>query len=107
MSVRPIEYFKIPESILNKKPSADLWKGQTDEEQLGFSYYEVDHLLYYMVDRRYTSKELLEDGFDEDFISKVRNMIQSSQFKRRLPVIAKLSQRTIDRDFNYARDWGY
>lgn len=33
-------------------------------------------------------------------------LVRDSQFKRRLPVIAKLSERTIDRDFRYARDWG-
>ncbi len=97
----------VPEAILNKPPSADLWSGQTDEGQLGFTYAEVDRLLIAMIDRRRSVDELIEAGFDTTFIQRIQEMIRSSQFKRRLPVIAKVSPRTIDRDFNYARDWGF
>ena len=96
----------VPEVIVQKKPSADLWAGQTDEGELGFSYREVDRLLYLMVDERYSRPELIASGFPERFVDEVTLRIMNSQFKRRLPVIAKLSQRTIDRDFRYARDWG-
>lgn len=96
----------VPKEIVDKKPSADLWLGQSDEEELGFTYEEVDRLLYYLVDKRYTDKELIKLGFDKDFIKKVIKKIQASQFKRKLPIIAKISERTIDRDFRYARDWG-
>jgi len=96
----------VPEVIVRKRPSADLWQGQTDEEELGFSYREVDSLLYLMVDQRYSQPELLAAGFPEGFVDEVTLRIMNSQFKRRLPVIAKVSQRTIDRDFRYARDWG-
>jgi len=96
----------VPEVIVRKKPSADLWVGQTDEGELGFSYREVDKLLYFMVDERYSRPELTAAGFPERFIDDVTLRIMNSQFKRRLPVIAKISQRTIDRDFRYARDWG-
>lgn len=67
---------------------------------------EVDRLLYFMVDRRYEIPELLHLGFDEPFVRAVYRKIQSSQYKRRPPVIAKISARTIDRDFRYPRDWG-
>ncbi|MBI2998794.1 MAG: NAD+ synthase [Deltaproteobacteria bacterium] len=96
----------VPDVIVQKKPSADLWVGQTDEGELGFTYREVDKLLYLMVDGRYSRQELVEAGFPEPFIDEVTLRIMNSQFKRRLPVIAKVSQRTIDRDFRYARDWG-
>ena len=96
----------VPEPIVAKQPSADLWVGQTDEAELGFGYREVDELLYCMVDLRYARGELLDAGFAEPFVDRVQQMVQTSQFKRRLPVIAKVSQRTIDRDFRYARDWG-
>ena len=99
-------HIRIPEKIVQKKPSADLWLGQSDEEELGFTYEEVDRLLYHLVDKRYSEEALIELGFEKDFITKVIRKIQSSQFKRKLPVIAKLSERTIDRDFRYARDWG-
>lgn len=100
------EAIGVPEVIVQKKPSADLWTGQTDEGELGFSYREVDRLLYLMVDERYSRPELIAAGFSERFIDDVTLRIMNSQFKRRLPVIAKVSQRTIDRDFRYARDWG-
>jgi NAD+ synthase len=80
--------------------------GQTDEGELGFTYREVDQLLYLMVDHRYTKPELITAGFLEPFVDDVAQRIMTSQFKRRLPVIAKVSQRTIDRDFRYSRDWG-
>ena len=96
----------VPDVIVQKKPSADLWADQTDEGELGFSYREVDRLLYLMVDERYSRGELIAAGFPESFVDEVMLRIMNSQFKRRLPVIAKISQRTIDRDFRYARDWG-
>jgi NAD+ synthase len=96
----------VPDVIVEKQPSADLRPGQTDEADLGFGYREVDELLYCMVDLRYTRRELLRAGFAEAFVDRVQLMVQNSQFKRRLPVIAKVSNRTIDRDFRYARDWG-
>ncbi len=96
----------VPRPIIEKKPSADLWVGQTDEAELGFSYREVDGLLYLMVDLRYSREELIAEGFSESFIDQVYRRIMNSQYKRRLPIIAKVSQRTIDRDFRYARDWG-
>lgn len=96
----------VPKSIITKKPSADLWQGQTDEEELGFSYADVDTVLYYMVDERRNDEELHGMGFDRKFIALVRNKIQHSQFKRRPPLIAKISHRTVNVDFRYVRDWG-
>jgi NAD+ synthase len=96
----------VPKVIVEKQPSADLWSGQTDEAELGFGYREVDKLLYLMVDQRYSTAELIAAGFPEAFVHRVTEMVRNSQFKRRLPVIAKVSNRTIDRDFRYARDWG-
>jgi NAD+ synthase len=96
----------VPDSVVRKQPSADLFQGQTDEDDLGFRYRQVDELLYLMVDERYSTEELEAAGFETAFIRRVSDMVRNSQFKRRLPVIAKVSQRTIDRDFRYARDWG-
>jgi NAD+ synthase len=96
----------VPKPIVEKQPSADLWQGQTDEQEMGFEYRAVDRLLYLMVDERYEDDDLAAAGFPAAFVAKVRGMVQRSQFKRRLPVIAKVSARTIDRDFRYARDWG-
>jgi NAD+ synthase len=96
----------MPASVLNKPPSADLWSGQTDEGELGFTYAEVDKLLYLLVDQRYTPDECVAAGFGESFVKAVVKRIQRNQFKRILPPIAKLSNRTIGYDFLYLRDWG-
>jgi NAD+ synthase len=97
---------EIPSVIVDKAPSADLWAGQTDEGELGFTYEEVDKLLYLLVDQRYSQQECVEEGFDENFVSSVLIRIRRNQFKRMMPPIAKLSNRTIGYDFLYLRDWG-
>jgi len=96
----------IPKVIIDKPPSADLWPGQTDEGELGFTYEKVDQLLYLLVDQRYKPSECVDAGFEEDYVKKVSNRIQRFQFKRNLPPIAKISSRTIGSDFLYFRDWG-
>jgi NAD+ synthase len=96
----------VPRPVIEKKPSADLWAGQTDEEELGFTYHEVDRLLSMMIDQRATRDELVSAGFEVGFVDSIALKVQNSHFKRRLPVIAKVSNRTIDRDFRYSRDWG-
>ena len=96
----------LPAQVLSKAPSADLWEGQSDEQELGFGYDRVDALLYHMVDERRTTAELRALGFDDGFIDDVSRRVRGSQYKRRPPLIAKLSARTIDREFRYPRDWG-
>lgn len=96
----------VPQSILDKAPSADLWTGQTDEGELGFTYAEVDQLLLLLVDQRYTPQECVEAGFERSFVQAVVQRIQRNHFKRILPPIAKLTNRTIGYDFLYLRDWG-
>lgn len=96
----------VPREIVDKPPSADLWAGQTDEGELGFTYAEVDQLLYLLVDQRYRPEDCVEAGFDEAFVKKVVERVRRNHFKRVLPPIAKLTNRTIGYDFLYLRDWG-
>lgn len=96
----------IPSAIIDKPPSADLWDGQTDEKELGFTYEKVDELLYLLVDQRYSPLETVEAGFDKMFVETVTKRIRRNQFKRMQPPIAKVSNRTIGYDFLYLRDWG-
>lgn len=96
----------IAPEIVDKAPTADLWAGQTDEGDLGFTYAEVDRLLYLLVDQRYTPQECIEAGFATNFVNAVVERIRRNQFKRLLPPIAKISNRTIGYDFLYLRDWG-
>ena len=96
----------VPEAIVNKAPSADLWPGQTDEGELGYTYDQADQVLYLLVDRHYTRDDAVEAGFPRDLVERVWRTVQRNQFKRELPVVAKLSRRTIGHDFLYLRDWG-
>ena len=97
---------RVPESILEKPPSADLWAGQTDEDELGFTYAKVDEVLYLMVDQRFSPEECIEAGFEESFVAEVVRRVQRSHYKRIMPPVAKLSNRTVGYDFLYLRDWG-
>jgi NAD+ synthase len=100
------EELRVPKSILEKAPSADLWSGQTDEKEMGLTYEEADRLLYYLVDCRESEEELIARGFAKELITKVKGMIRRSQFKRMPPLVAKISPRTVNIDFRYPRDWG-
>ena len=96
----------VPQVILDKAPTADLWLGQTDEGELGFTYDEVDQLLYLLVDQRYRPEDCVECGFSESFVRLVMEKIRRNQFKRLMPPVAKLTNRTVGYDFLYLRDWG-
>ena len=98
-------YLQLPEEIVSKTPSADLWEGQSDEEDLGFGYEDADLLLYLMLEKRMSRTAIIQEGFDEVFYDKVRKMVVKNQYKRMMPVIAKVSDRTPGIDFRYARDW--
>lgn len=96
----------VPDAIIDKAPSADLWDGQTDEGELGFTYEEVDKLLCLLVDQRYSPADCVAAGFGEKFVKTVVERIRRNHFKRVLPPIAKLTNRTVGYDFLYLRDWG-
>jgi NAD+ synthase len=100
-------HLDLPSSVIQKAPSADLFEGQTDEAELGFTYAEVDRLLVKLVDQRWSRAELLRAGFEETFVDKVARRIALNQYKRLPPVIAKLSERTVNHDFRYLRSWGH
>lgn len=90
---------EIPEVIISKPPSADLWLGQTDEGELGFTYEDVDKLLYLLVDQHYKPEACVEAGFERDFVRRVIDRMQKSQFKRVMPPIAKISNCTVGVEF--------
>lgn len=77
------KYLGVPQEIIATVPTAGLWKGQTDEGELGFTYAEGDLVLYYHKIRKYSQKDLVEKlGFDKTLIEKVLKRIKDSQFKR-------------------------
>lgn len=90
------KYYNIPEAIILKKPSADLWPGQTDEEELGLEYNKVDSLLYMMIEENIINKnDLNKAGFEDDFIDRTIELINRFYFKRHLPEIADLGLNNI------------
>jgi NAD+ synthase len=93
----------VPETIIRKPPSADLWPGQTDESEADFTYPVLDRLLYWRVDRRRTDEEMTGLGFDPALVARVDRMIATSEFKRQVPPIAKLGPRTAGVDYLYPR----
>jgi len=95
----------IPKAILAKPPSADLWPEQTDESDLGVTYDEVDRILALLVDARVSPGTIVAKGFRRETVLRVQRLIMRSQFKRRMPLIAKVSTRSIGWDFRYPRDW--
>ncbi|MNK62217.1 NH(3)-dependent NAD(+) synthetase [compost metagenome] len=96
----------VPEPIITKPPSADLFEGQTDEADLGYTYEEVDRLLHVLVDERLTDAQIVELGFDAAMLDSVKGRIRRNHFKRKPPILPKISARTLDKDFHYMRDWG-
>lgn len=100
------EYMGVPKEIVNKKPSADLWEGQTDEQELGFSYQTADEVLYYLVDERLTPEEIEALGYDKKIVEAIIRRMKMAQYKRKLPVVANVSERGMGNSFKYPRDWG-
>ncbi len=100
------EHLGIPRIILKKTPTAGLWTGQTDEGDIGLSYAEIDEILFELVERRRSEKEVIEEGFPPAAVRKTAALIRSSEFKRKLPPIAKLSPRSVGHDFLYPYDRG-
>src|SRR5687768_1286973 len=94
----------VPAQVVAKAPSADLWAGQTDEGELGFTYDQADAILHRLVDLRHPVARMVRDGFPEALVRSIETRVARTQFKRRPPLIAKLSQRTIGWEHRYPRD---
>lgn len=93
----------VPPAIIAKPPSADLWPGQTDEDELGAAYDELDRCLYALVDRRWTIDRCVAAGHDRRLVEWVARRVATMEFKRQVPPVAKLSQRTPGIDHLYPR----
>jgi len=75
-------YLGVPEYILSKKPSADLWEGQTDEKELGFNYEDADPILYFLKVKNYSKEEIIKKGFDSNLVNSVLERVKATEFKR-------------------------
>ena len=85
-------YLKIPNELIEKKPSADLWEGQTDEQEMGLTYKEADQVLYRMLEENKTVEEVLAEGFNKDLVDNIVRRMNRSEYKRRMPLIAKIKR---------------
>ena len=93
----------VPDEIIKKAPSADLWPGQTDETEGGFDYPTLDRLLFWRIDKRRSIDEVVALGFPRETVEKVDRMVAGAEFKRQVPPIAKLGPRTAGVDYLYPR----
>jgi NAD+ synthase len=94
----------LPEQVVSKAPSADLWPGQTDENELGFPYALADEILYLLFDSGLSPAEVVERGYDEKVVRRIVHLEQQFRFKRRLMLIARLSGSAINLDQEIPRD---
>jgi NAD+ synthase len=93
----------VPETILAKPPSADLWPGQTDEAELGAGYDDLDRILYALVDRRWSRQRCVAAGLDAELVAWVAQRVARYEYKRQVPPVAKVSLRTPGIDHLYPR----
>jgi len=98
------EYLGVSKSIIKKPPSADLWDGQSDEADLGYTYAQLDEAMKLYVEDRLSRDEIVSRGIDAKMLDMIIGRIFRNHFKRKMPLIAKLTSRTLNHDFNYPRD---
>ena len=97
-------HMKLPAQVVEKKPSADLWPGQTDEEELGFDYATADEVLYLMFNFGLSAEEVIELDYPEKVVRRIVTLEENNRFKRRLMLIARLSDSAINLDREIPRD---
>ena len=83
-------FIGVTDAIIDKKPSADLWEGQSDEEELGYTYKTMDDVLKLMIDKNKTKEELLALDINEELIDMLSYRVKANAFKGKLPTIAQI-----------------
>ncbi|MBD3170416.1 MAG: NAD+ synthase [candidate division Zixibacteria bacterium] len=99
------EYLEIPQAIIHKKPTADLWQGQTDENELGFTYERVDKLLFLALDKALRDPEIETEGFSMEEINRAKRLVKANQFKRSGPIVARIFPEYPGCDFIAPDSW--
>lgn len=85
------EYLGVPEAIVKKAPSADLWKGQTDEGELGLTYREADRILQQLVEKNIQPAEVAKH-FEPQAVASIVDRMEHTEFKRRMPRICRVRE---------------
>ena len=83
-------FLGVPSSIIDKKPSADLWEGQSDEEELGYSYKVMDDVFKELIDNNVPKEQLVKNGIDDKLIDMLQYRVKANAFKGKTATIAQL-----------------
>ena len=97
-------HLELPHQVIEKPPSADLWPGQTDEEELGLDYATADEVLYLLFDVGLSPEEIVACGWDESVVDRIVELERRNRYKRRLMLVARLSGSAINLDREIPRD---
>jgi NAD+ synthase len=97
-------HLELPNRVIDKRPSADLWPGQTDGEELGLSYDTADEILYLLFDLGLEPPEVVDLGYELAAVERVTHLEEHNRYKRRLMLIARLSGSAINLDREIPRD---
>lgn len=81
-------FLGVPEKIVNRIPTAELWDNQTDEQEIGLKYRNIDEILIYLFEQRLSKDEIIKLGYKKEEIERVENLVNRSEYKRRLPQAA-------------------
>ena len=88
----------VPAAIVDKPPTADLVKGQTDEGDLGISYEKADRILHWLLSG-YAPADLIERGMAAKDVATVSDRLERTHWKRRLPTVAMVSGTAIGESY--------
>ena len=81
------KYLKVPKTIINRPPSADLWPKQTDESHFGFTYQEADKVIYLLTDKKLSINEIKKKKINNT--DKIISWINQNKFKSEVPYFIK------------------
>lgn len=82
-------YLNVPKDIVNRKPSAELWDGQTDEDELGFSYKVLDEFIVKSIIAYITNKSVYHETAFRDYMGNEKQSIESTRMSDVLAVRAE------------------
>ena len=105
LAVTGVVAIGLPREVVERAPSAELWEGQTDEGELGFSYAAADLVLHAYREGRQRPGEIAGPGIEPEIVERVLDRVRRNAYKRRLPWIPKLTTRTVGHDFHHPRAW--
>lgn len=87
------KHIGVPDKIIKKVPSADLWKGQADEKEIGAKYERIDMIFHMFYDLKWGKDWIVAENFSEEEIELVFNRFRSSEYKRRMPIFPIITSR--------------